>query len=277
MGQYYKFANIDKKEKCDRNRHGYKLMEHSYVGNNYCDDILRLLSDKWKVDRVIQVGDYAEPNDGTTTDKFITKTVKKFNINYSMYDFIDSFDEVSPNNNDSIRYVYNLDKKEYVDLYKQPIQNFFYDSKNHEIGACKINSFALLVGCGNQQGGGDYYHINKKAVGCWAGDKLVSSSVPINEYKSYKQKNLIFNEYKDKYKKIKKYHTLFENKILSEENEILEEYLKLLDKYESDLKKVKLDKETLLPKEIDSFNKVIDTYFENKKIKNKEGDLDANL
>ena len=50
-----------------------------------------------------------------------------------------------------------------------------------------------------------------------------------------------------------------------------------MDKYESDLKKVKLDKETLLPKEIDSFNKVIDTYFENKKIKNKEGDLDANL
>ena len=33
MGQYYKFVNIDKKEICDRNRHGYKLMEHSYVSN----------------------------------------------------------------------------------------------------------------------------------------------------------------------------------------------------------------------------------------------------
>lgn len=45
----------------------------------------------------------------------------------------------------------------------------------------------------------------------------------------------------------------------------------------ADLKKIKLDKETLLSMEIDSFNKVIDTYFENKKIKNKEGDLDASL
>ena len=38
MGQYYKFVNIDKKEICDRNRHGYKLMEHSYVSNDYCND-----------------------------------------------------------------------------------------------------------------------------------------------------------------------------------------------------------------------------------------------
>lgn len=277
MGQYYKFANIDKKEKRDRNRHGYKLMEHSYVGNDYCDDILRLLSNEWKGDRVIHVGDYAEPNDGTTTDKFITKIINEFDINYSMYNYIDSFDEVSPSNTDSIRYVYNLDKKEYVDLYKQPIQHFFYDSKKNEVGACKINSFALLVGCGNQQGGGDYYHINKKAVGCWAGDRLVSSPEILNEYKSYKQKNLIFNEYRDRYKRIKRYHTLFEDKILSEGNKVLKEYLKFLDKHESNFQKVKLDKETLLSNEIDSFNKVIDNYFENKKIKNKEGDLDASL
>ncbi len=276
MGQYYKFANIDKKEKCDRNRHSYKLMEHSYVGNNYCNDILRLLSNEWKGDRVIHVGDYAEPNDGTTTDKFITKIVKELDINYSLYEYIDSFEEVSPSNNDNIRYVYNLDKKEYVDLYKQPVQHFYYDSEKHEIGACKINSFALLIGCGNQQGGGDYYHINKKTVGCWAGDKLVSSSDFLNEYENYKQKNLIFNLYKDKYKGLKKYHTLFEDKILSDGNKTLEEYVDFFDKYENDFNKVKLDEESLLPKEIESFNMVIDTYFENKKLKNKEGELDVN-
>lgn len=31
MGQYYKFMNIDKKQNCQRNWHGVKLMEHSYV------------------------------------------------------------------------------------------------------------------------------------------------------------------------------------------------------------------------------------------------------
>ena len=59
MGQYYRFVNVDKKEISDRNRHGYKLMEHSYVANNYCNDTLRLLSNEWKGDRVIHVGDYA--------------------------------------------------------------------------------------------------------------------------------------------------------------------------------------------------------------------------
>lgn len=270
MGQYYKFANIDKKEKCDRNRRVYKLMEHSYVGNEYCNDILNLLSNEWKGDRIIQVGDYAEPNDGTTTDNFISNIVNEFNINYSMYNFVSSFEEVNPSSIDSIRYVYNLDKKEYVDLYKQPVQYFFYDSKKHEIGASKINSFSLLVGCGNEQGGGDYYHINKNAVGYWAGDRFVSSSVPLSEYENYKQKNLIFNGDKQRYKKLKKYHNIIEDKIISEENIILKEYLEYIDKYENDFKNVKLDKESLLSKEIDSFNKTIDNYFENKKIKNKE-------
>lgn len=57
---------------------------------------------------------------------------------------------------------------------------------------------------------------------------------------------------------------------------MLKEYLIFLDKHESNFQKVKLDKETLLSNEIDSFNKVIDNYFENKKIKNKEGDLNVN-
>ena len=39
MGQYYKFMNVDKKQICEKNRHGWKLMEHSYLGNDYCDDI----------------------------------------------------------------------------------------------------------------------------------------------------------------------------------------------------------------------------------------------
>ena len=72
MGQYYKFMNIDKKQNCQRNWHGVKLMEHSYVGNNYCDDILRLLSNEWKGDRVIHVGDYASYDDPSLTSHLIS-------------------------------------------------------------------------------------------------------------------------------------------------------------------------------------------------------------
>ena len=77
MGQYYKFVNIDKKEICDRNRQGYKLMEHSYVNNDYCNDILRLLSNEWKGDRVIHVGDYAESTDSSNTANIIEKLSKE--------------------------------------------------------------------------------------------------------------------------------------------------------------------------------------------------------
>ena len=273
MGQYYKFANIDKKEKCDRNRSGYKLMEHSYVGNGYCDDILRLLSNEWKGDRVIHVGDYAEPGDGTTTDKFISKVVNDFGINYALYDYIDSFEEVDSSCKDNIRYVYNLSKKEYVDLLKQPIQDFGFDSKKNEIFPFKINSFALLIGCGNEQGGGDYRCINKKAVGCWAGDKLVSSVNPIEEYKKYKFKDLLFNEYKDKYKKMKKYYNFFESKILKEEESIFKDFVNYLDKSNIDITKLKINKDDLTESEIKIFSKILEAE-QNKK---KEKEVDKQL
>ena len=84
MGQYYKFVNIDKKQVCQRNWHNIKLTEHSYVGNNYCTDILSLLSKEWKGDRIIHVGDYAEPNDGTTTQKVIEKLYRENNVKTSI-------------------------------------------------------------------------------------------------------------------------------------------------------------------------------------------------
>ena len=186
MGQYYKFVNIDKKEICDRNRHGYKLMEHSYVNNDYCNDILSLLSNEWKGDRVIHVGDYAESTDSSNTANIIENLSNELGINHTIYSYAEGFKKVVSKNNNNIRYVYNLDKKEYVDLFKQPIQNFWIDKDEKKIGSCKINSFALLVGCGNEQGGGDYYFQNKKFVGSWAGDRFISSPVPLDEYKNYR-------------------------------------------------------------------------------------------
>ena len=108
MGQYYKFVNIDKKEICDRNRHGYKLMEHSYVNNDYCNDILSLLSNEWKGDRVIHVGDYAESTDSSNTANIIENLSNELGINHTIYSYAEGFKNVVSKNNNNIRYVYNL-------------------------------------------------------------------------------------------------------------------------------------------------------------------------
>lgn len=194
MGQYYKFMNIDKKQVCQRNWHSIKLTEHSYLGNNYCDDILNLLSNEWKGDRVIHVGDYAEGNDRTTTQKLIEKIVNENDLKCSVYHWGDTFEEVKPSREKDIRYVYNHTKKEYVDLYKQPIQWSYCNDK--EIAFTKFNSFALLTACGNGRGGGDYRsnHINFDFVGYWAGDNIESSDTLLKDYSKYKERSCIFDE-----------------------------------------------------------------------------------
>lgn len=258
MGQYYKFVNIDKKEVCDKNRHGYKLMEHSYVGNNYCNDILRLLSNEWKGDRVIHVGDYAESTDTSNTSNIISKICKELGIeSTTVYNYASDFNDISCSSNENIRYVYNIDKKEYIDLFKQPIQDFWYDEKLKKIGACKINSFALLTGCGNEQGGGDYYFKNKQYVGSWAGDKLVSSANKLKEYNNYKNRNITFNENTKYFKKIKKYYNFLENKILKDEENIFNDFIDYLKKYNIDFSGFNLDTSDLLENEKELFSKLL--------------------
>lgn len=62
MGQYFDWVNPDKKEmigsypwKC-----GFKLEENTYLGNEKTDAMLTLMATRWKGDRVIFLGDYAE-------------------------------------------------------------------------------------------------------------------------------------------------------------------------------------------------------------------------
>ena len=257
MGQYYKFMNIDKKQNCQRNWHGIKLMEHSYVGNHYCDDILRLLSNEWKGDRVIHAGDYAEPNDETTTQNIVEKLIKELDVKSSLYHWCDMLDEVKPTSKDEIRYVYNLDKKEYVDLFKQPTQWCHY-SDEIGIGPVKINSFALLTGCGNGLGGGDYFFVNHQSVGSWAGDRFVSSKEPLEEYKKFKCRDEIYNELKDSYKKIKKYNRFTKDKILKEEEKIFLKELNYLKDHNIDISKIKLEESGLLEEEKIMFKNILD-------------------
>lgn len=260
MGQYYRFINLDKKQKCERNLGLLKLTEHSYLNNPYCIDVLSLLNNEWKGDRVIHVGDYAEANDETTTSKIIGKIEKENNLNTKVYTWGQSFEDIKPSKiNNNIRYVYNLDKKEYIDLKKQPIQWFCYEK--NKISFAKFNFFALLVGCGNEQGGGDYYSNNKQRIGLWAGDRFISSSTLLKEYENYTEIKYIFNEWLPIENRIKNINENTERRIFFNEGVSLKHFL---DKYKNDLKldfsKVELDKEDLTDKEFNYLNSVLKKY-----------------
>ena len=252
MGQYYKFMNVDKKQICQRNWHNIKLMEHSYLGNNYCDDILRLLSNEWKGDRVIHVGYYAEPTDETTTQNLVAAIMKELNIkDNTLYHFCDSFDEVRSKSKQDIRYVYNLDKKEYIDLFRQPIQWCYHDDKY--LGTVKINSFALLIGCGNGLGGGDYHGPNEHLVGFWAGDRFISSSEPLKEYEDFKIRDDIYTEIKE-YDELTSYD---EENIIEHEINVLNKELEEYKKWDVDINNLEFDSYGLLDKE----QKVLESIF----------------
>src|SRR5208283_4997626 len=84
MGQYYKPINIDKKQFVYSHDYGngLKLMEHSYIGNEFVAIVENLikknvakdgtvLTGDWYGDRIVWAGDYAdsEPLNGLTKDK----------------------------------------------------------------------------------------------------------------------------------------------------------------------------------------------------------------
>ncbi len=57
MGQYFKAANLDKKESFQPD--GIKFMEHSYIDNDSVEAVMFALSKTWKRQRIVWVGDYA--------------------------------------------------------------------------------------------------------------------------------------------------------------------------------------------------------------------------
>lgn len=167
LGQYYLVVNLDKKEflaPLDY-ENGAKLMEHSYIGNNFLKAVEFLLSEKgsWYKTRLVWAGDYMDEG------LFIEPFAKKGNLRplfqsndttlYSFaYDHFTRINEEFPII-DSIRYIVNHTKKEYCDLEKVGESSYW-----------KIHPLSLFTSSGNGRGGGDYNGDNGEYVGIWAGD-----------------------------------------------------------------------------------------------------------
>lgn len=146
MGQYWKIANLSKKEQIDEPF--YKLMEWSYFGNDKVATLCELLATRWKGDEVVVVGDYTE---------------RSFE-GQNLYSATEKFRELALIKKNPYKYIYNHAKREFIDL-----------SKCHkDRHVFTIHPLPLLLaGAENGDSSGDYEGDecnNKEFVGRWLDD-----------------------------------------------------------------------------------------------------------
>ena len=159
MGQYYKPIILGENKKTvvkwmysHKYSNGLKLMEHSYVGNNFVGAFESLIKDNPK--RVVWAGDYADDCRGRKTN---------------LYSRCKDSLEVTPTANDKdVRFIINHTKKTFVDKHK--------GSKGND--GWQIHPLPLLTCEGNGRGGGDYRG-ESSLIGSWARDVIsVSDTKP---------------------------------------------------------------------------------------------------
>lgn len=182
MGQYYRpLVIFESGEEKYASAHdfgnGLKLMEHSWIGNNFVNVILHEIEDTPA--RVAWIGDYADAYFDETCNLgsgFIT----------SVEDFMSKYNDVWESSEieripsdtpmfkldigDSDCYLVNTTKKCYIDMEEYVKKNC---SHGYNLDIWCINPLPLLTCIGNGLGGGDYHGISgKEYIGSWAFDKI---------------------------------------------------------------------------------------------------------
>ena len=153
MGQYYYPIILNSDGKivvwmCAHNyNNGLKLMEHSYLGNNFVSTFEFGLSPEGPhyKSRVVWAGDYADADPDQEKN---------------LYQMCDEYTMISPQVKETkmYRYIINHSKKQYVDKTKAPKQENF-----------ALHPLPLLTCEGNGRGGGDYRG-ESPLIGSWARD-----------------------------------------------------------------------------------------------------------
>jgi hypothetical protein len=176
MGQYYRPISIDKNEfvlSFDYGN-GLKIMEHSWIGNNFVTAVENLIKrgGKWYGTRIVWAGDYAdkEPNKDKNLYRLVVDKVTPTKVEYSK----------------KLRFLKNIDTGEYVDLNKVPE----YEWKDYY-----IHPLPLLTVEGMGQGGGDFFIGDNifgdyTLIGKWARQRI---TIQTKRPKSRNSKEIFFN------------------------------------------------------------------------------------
>lgn len=182
---------------------GLKLMEHSYIGNDFVNAALLLLEQSPL--RVAWIGDYANDKYGDPYES-ILEWEDFTRIYEAAWDEKDTFklgkDAFSTKGLRMVctmetqkRYLVNHSKNLYLKMGDYISRNMWHDKGAWENG--RYNSFLttdwcihplpLLTACGNGRGGGDYHdsYPNYDKVGAWAFDLLEFTKAAPKGYESF--------------------------------------------------------------------------------------------
>ena len=179
MGQYFKAANLDKEESFQPD--GIKFMEHSWVENISVEQVMFALSKKWKRQRVIWVGDYAHNTEPYEYPEVILDKPKDTDLSFNAY-------------------LYNVDKKEKVDmaLYNKigftNVEEWTNNKGKKETWISIIHPLPILVIAEGDSGGGDYHNDEDPMLGAWSGDRIFVSYKNFKTYKDITHKVLPIEE-----------------------------------------------------------------------------------
>ena len=160
MGSYYQATIIEPDNSAYMyNTHslniGLKLMEHSYVNNEYCKHIISLLHNNPQP--LVWLCDYHESDD---TTKHTWVTAEELNISEALDDF-----------KDNNYWIINHTKKCYIDMHK--LSNL-YTSDWH------IHPIPILCNSDTQSQGGGDFHPEDSRRATWCED-IISSIEPSNQ------------------------------------------------------------------------------------------------
>lgn len=217
MGQYYMPTLISGNGEIsclyshDYNN-GLKLMEHSYIGNNFVNAVFTQI---WhNPQRVAWIGDYADKMYG---DPWEANVPENF-MDYYHIAWDDDREYIAPTPKKLVsmkntrRFLINHDKKQYVSIAEYVEQNKWheegeyrkytnkkftkYKMVHYSFDMC-VNPLPLLTACGNDRGGGDYHegHPDFEKVGCWAFDRIeLTGKDPAKHLKGYERVSFHFTE-----------------------------------------------------------------------------------
>ena len=184
------------------NYHGLKIMEHSWLRNDFVNGIAKRLFNK--KGRVVWVGDYSDEGVFTSSDGVKTPLTLEELYNagtfsgkdkdgYSTYEGklptgcrYMKLVKYDPNFTMEHKFLINLTKKEYVHMDEYIARSISKD------GWC-VHPLPLLTSTGGDNGGGDYHEcfIDSHLVGYWAYDELVIKEV---EPKGFTKLDVTFSE-----------------------------------------------------------------------------------